>query len=525
MVKTGIYGMVRALTLLPAAPAWWGWLLIGIGTLSGIGGILFALAQHDLKRLLAYSTVENVGIITLGLGVGLFGVSSSAPLIAILGLSGALLHVVNHAMFKGLLFLGAGAVLHATGTREIDRLGGLAKRMPWVAGAVMVGAVAISGLPPLNGFVGEFLIYLGALRGETSLGPAWAVPSLMVLAALALIGGLAAVCFTKVVGIAFLGEPRTEQAAAAHPPGLLMTLPMIVLAVGCFLVGHRPGRVVAVASARRRPGGKDGNGDHLRSVRNRDGAVGLDHAGVGRADRSGIDPGGASQSVAQRPGGGCLGYVGMWLHAAHGADAIYVFLVRATRGCFLQAAVPVAADPDRSRRGCSRNERLSPRRPQTPPRRFFIARRSGRSDALLAGLRWLQARLSSRLHALHRRDSGRPLDLVYRDPSSIRLTVVLGRDHRPESWSRGLIGRLHEIIPMDIGSFVSLVAGDHAGPALGGGDQSDQGRFRGPGWSAACSSFITTCGSCFTKGPSTAGRRRGSSGRVRSSRCRRCWWP
>ncbi len=244
MVKTGIYGIVRALTLLPAAPAWWGWLLIAIGTLSGIGGILFALAQRDLKRLLAYSTVENVGIIALGLGVGLVGVSSSAPVIAILGLSGALLHVLNHAMFKGLLFLGAGAVLHATGTREIDRLGGLAKRMPWVTGALVVGAVAIAGLPPLNGFVGEFLIYLGALRSETSLGPAWAVPSLMAFAALALIGGLAAVCFTKVVGIAFLGEPRTKEAAAAHPAPIMMSLPIIALAVGCFLVGIAPARVV-----------------------------------------------------------------------------------------------------------------------------------------------------------------------------------------------------------------------------------------------------------------------------------------
>ncbi len=109
MVKVGIYGLVRALTYLPAAPAWWGWLLIGIGIVSGIWGVLFALAQHDLKRLLAYSTVENIGIIALGLGVGLLGVSYGAPLVAVLGFAGALLHVVNHALFKGLLFLGAGA--------------------------------------------------------------------------------------------------------------------------------------------------------------------------------------------------------------------------------------------------------------------------------------------------------------------------------------------------------------------------------------------------------------------------------
>ncbi len=237
MVKVGIYGLVRALTLLPAAPAWWGWLLIGIGMFSGIWGVLFALAQHDLKRLLAYSTVENVGIIALGLGVGLLGASSRAPLVAVLGFTGALLHVVNHALFKGLLFLGAGAVAHATGTRDLDMLGGLSKRMPLVAGAFVAGAVAIVGLPPLNGFASEFLIYLGAFRGAVRLAPDRAVPCLLVIAALTLIGGLAAICFTKAVGVVFLGEPRTEQAAAAHRPGLLLVAPQIVLAAGCLLVG------------------------------------------------------------------------------------------------------------------------------------------------------------------------------------------------------------------------------------------------------------------------------------------------
>jgi hydrogenase-4 component B len=246
MVKTGIYGLVRSLTLLPAAPAWWGWLLIGIGISSGVWGIVFALAQHDLKRLLAYSTVENVGIIALGLGVGLVGANSHSPLVAVLGLSGALFHVVNHALFKGLLFLGAGAVQHATGTREIDCLGGLAKRMPWITAAFIVGGVAITGMPPLNGFAGEFLIYLGALQGGLAPGPAEAVPSLLVIAALALIGGLAVLCFTKVVGIAFLGEPRSEQAARAHTPGLLMVAPMVVLAAGCLLGGVSSPWIVVV---------------------------------------------------------------------------------------------------------------------------------------------------------------------------------------------------------------------------------------------------------------------------------------
>jgi len=246
MVKVGIYGLVRALILLPPAPARWGGLLIGIGIVSGILGVLFALAQHDLKRLLAYHTVENIGIITLGLGLGLLGVSFRAPLVAVLGVSGALFHVLNHAMFKGLLFLGAGAVAHATGTRDLDLLGGLSKRMPWVAGAFLVGAVAIVGLPPLNGFASEFLIYLGAFGGEELSDPGQAVPCLLVIPALALMGGLAAVCFTKVVGVVFLGEPRSEQAAGAHRPGLLMSLPMLVLAAGCLLCGIAPQGVVVL---------------------------------------------------------------------------------------------------------------------------------------------------------------------------------------------------------------------------------------------------------------------------------------
>ena len=151
MIKTGIYGLLRFLTFLGAPPAWWGFTLLVIGLGSGLLGILFALAQHDLKRLLAYSSVENVGVLTMGLGLGLLGVTAGSPVVALLGVAGALLHLVNHALFKGLLFLGAGAVLHATGTRELERLGGLARRMPQTALAFAVGAAAIAGLPPLNG--------------------------------------------------------------------------------------------------------------------------------------------------------------------------------------------------------------------------------------------------------------------------------------------------------------------------------------------------------------------------------------
>lgn len=237
MIKMGIYGLLRTLTFLGTPPDWWGWLLVAIGLSSGLLGVLFALAQHDLKRLLAYHSVENIGIIALGLGVGLLGLSHGVAALAVLGFAGALLHVINHALFKGLLFLGAGAVLHATGTRELEHLGGLAKRMPWTAATFLIGAVAISGLPPLNGFVSEFLIYVGSYGGATHDQATTAVPLLGTIAGLALIGGLAVACFTKAFGIVFFGEPRSEHAGHAHEPGWAMRAPMLVLAAGCVLIG------------------------------------------------------------------------------------------------------------------------------------------------------------------------------------------------------------------------------------------------------------------------------------------------
>lgn len=245
MIKTGIYGLIRVLTFLGPPLDWWAWLLIGIGFFSGVLGILWANPQRDLKRLLAYSSVENVGIIGMGLGVGLWGLSARAPTLAVLGFAGALLHVVNHALFKGLLFLGAGCVIHGADTAELDRLGGLLKRMPWAGVAFLTGAVAICGLPPLNGFAGEFLIYLGAFKEEMSVGTLTAIPPLTVIAGLALIGGLAAACFTKAFGIVFLGQPRSAHAAEAHPPGLFMLLPMVLLAGSCVLVGIFSPRIVA----------------------------------------------------------------------------------------------------------------------------------------------------------------------------------------------------------------------------------------------------------------------------------------
>jgi hydrogenase-4 component B len=237
MIKMGIYGLLRTITFLGTPEPWWGWTLIAIGATGAVLGILLALAQHNLKRLLAYSSVENVGLITVGLGVGLVGWSIGSPVVTVLGLAGGLLHVINHAMFKGLLFFGAGAVNHATHTLDIDQLGGLGKRMPWTAALFVVGAVAICGLPPLNGFVGEFLMYLGAYRSVAGLAPAAATPSLAVIAALALVGGMAAACFAKAAGTVFLGEPRSPRVAEAHEVGLAMRLAMTILAAGCIIGG------------------------------------------------------------------------------------------------------------------------------------------------------------------------------------------------------------------------------------------------------------------------------------------------
>jgi hydrogenase-4 component B len=244
MIKTGIYGILRTITFLGAPPSWWGYMLIALGLISGVVGVLFAMAQHDLKRLLAYHSVENIGIIIIGMGIGLLGISMGIPALAALGFSGCLLHVLNHAMFKSLLFMGAGSVAHRTHTREIDHLGGLIKKMPWTAATFLIGAVAIAGLPPLNGFVSEFLIYIGAFKGSIAVKSGSAAALLAVIAGLALIGGLATACFTKAFGIVFLGEPRSEHTAHACESEKSILFPMVVLAAGCLAIGLAGFRIV-----------------------------------------------------------------------------------------------------------------------------------------------------------------------------------------------------------------------------------------------------------------------------------------
>ncbi len=227
-IKIGLYGLMRFTGWLPT-PAAAGWVVIGLGMIGAVLGIAFALAQNDLKRLLAYCSVENVGVIVVGLGGALLAATHGDAPWGRLALAGALLHVWNHGLFKALLFLGAGSVLHATGTREMSRLGGLWRTMPWTAGLFAIGAVAIAGLPPLNGFVSEWLLYLGLFDAAIHRGAAaWAAMPAAIL--LGITGALALATFVKAGSIVFLGAPRTKVAAQAHDCGLHMRVPMLVLA-------------------------------------------------------------------------------------------------------------------------------------------------------------------------------------------------------------------------------------------------------------------------------------------------------
>jgi hydrogenase-4 component B len=237
-IKMGIYGLVRFSGWLPL-PDGAGWVVALLGVTSAALGVVFALGQHDLKRLLAYHSVENIGIILIGLGFALVAVQQGNSAWGRLALAGALLHVWNHGLFKALLFFGAGSVLHATGTREMSQLGGLWRAMPWTASLFALGAAAISGLPPLNGFVSEWLVYLGLFDATLSHGPsAWAAIPAAIL--LGITGALALACFTKVCGVVFLGAPRSLAAVHAHESGPAMRGAMLLLGAACVAIGLAP---------------------------------------------------------------------------------------------------------------------------------------------------------------------------------------------------------------------------------------------------------------------------------------------
>ena len=234
MLKAGIYGILRVSGLLPTVHPVLGGLLLALGAATALYGVAYALAQRDYKRLLAYSSIENVGVIAMGIGLGLTGRSAGDPLLAALGFGAALLHVWNHAAFKALLFFGAGSVLHATGTRDLEALGGLAARMPRTALAIFPAVLAVAALPPFNAFISEWILYRGLFASLTK-GHSWAAG--IGLPALALTGGLAAVAFGKFFGILFLGTPRSAAAETAHDPPASMRSTMVALAAACLALG------------------------------------------------------------------------------------------------------------------------------------------------------------------------------------------------------------------------------------------------------------------------------------------------
>ncbi len=242
MTKVAIYGFVRIVLDLAGAPAWW-WSIpvLTLGGITAVLGVLYALMQHDLKRLLAYHTVENIGIIFIGLGLALAFKAYGMPAAAALALTAALLHVFNHSLFKSLLFFGTGAVLTATGERDMEHLGGLIRRMPQTAFVFLVGCAAISALPPLNGFVSEWLTFQAILLSPHL--PSWGLKLLVpaVGALLALAAALAAACFVKAYGITFLGRPRTSAAAAAAETDGFSLAAMFLLAALCLIAGILPG--------------------------------------------------------------------------------------------------------------------------------------------------------------------------------------------------------------------------------------------------------------------------------------------
>lgn len=237
MIKMGIYGILRVLLSVQYDLLQIGILILVVSLISGILGVMMAIVQHDLKRLLAYHSIENIGIIGIGIGLGVIGLSTGNHALSLLGFSGGLLHVLNHSLFKSLLFFNAGSVYQATHTRNIEQLGGLMKRMPYTSVLFLIGSLAICGLPPFNGFISEYLIYLGMFKSLSAASLYQSVIILGTIVGLSLIGGLAIFCFTKAFGIVFLGEPRSEKAFAAMEVSKDMILPQFISVFLIVLIG------------------------------------------------------------------------------------------------------------------------------------------------------------------------------------------------------------------------------------------------------------------------------------------------
>jgi hydrogenase-4 component B len=249
MIKTGIYMFIRIfMDLMPSAPLWWGAVILILGAASSLLGVLYALTEHDIKKLLAYHSIENIGIILLGLGSSLACWSLDMKPLAVLGLVAALFHTLNHAVFKSLLFMGAGSVIAAAHTRNMEEYGGLIKRMPQTASFFLVGSLAISALPPFNGFFSEWLTFQSLFSGIMALDASVRWIFLLAAGSLAFTGGLAAMCFVKVFGATFLARPRSDEARHAKEPGIAERAGMAALAVLTVAIGFAASPIAGMLS-------------------------------------------------------------------------------------------------------------------------------------------------------------------------------------------------------------------------------------------------------------------------------------
>ena len=249
MLKVAVYGFIRLVFDLLGHPHWsWGVIVLAVGSVTSVYGVLYALVQHDLKRLLAYHSVENIGIIYIGLGLALIFFSAGQTTFGVLGLIAALYHTLNHALFKSLLFLGAGAIVQHGHERDLEHMGGLIHRMPWTAFFFLIGCLSISALPPFNGFVSEWLTFQTALQATTLESGVLRAVIPISAAVLALSGALAATCFVKVYGVAFLGQARTRRVRHAREASVGMVLAQGLLATLCLLFGVFPTNTVGFLS-------------------------------------------------------------------------------------------------------------------------------------------------------------------------------------------------------------------------------------------------------------------------------------
>ncbi len=244
IIKLGIYGILRVVLQHPADMIVIGWIIMIFSVASGLYGVMLAIIQHNLKKLLAYHSIENIGIIGIGIGMGVLGIGYENPMLSMMGFAGALLHTLNHSLFKSLLFFSAGNVYQATGTVNIERLGGLGKKLPYTAGFFLISAIAICGLPPLNGFISEFIIFIGLFKAIHSLGLSQSFSFVLIIAALALIGGLAILCFTKAYGVVFQGSPRHQFKKEPTEAGWIKKIPMFFISACMIFIGLFPAYII-----------------------------------------------------------------------------------------------------------------------------------------------------------------------------------------------------------------------------------------------------------------------------------------